>query len=142
MEEHFKLKDSIYLVADGDELDLHNNFDFVGVEHSIDDRTVSLHWRKGSGRWIPTEAPSEAHLVYTDVSRFEFRPRDPDLPFSEDDCLSDAGFWTDEDWADGIFTTDADVDPKWLRAFEFQSGAIILIQAAEARATIKPQVQE
>lgn len=137
MEEHFELKDSIYLVEGGHELDLHNNYDFVGFEYSIDDRTVSLNWRRGIGDRISTEDPSEARLTYTDVTRFEFRRRDPEMPFTEDDCLSNAGFWTDEDWADGVFTTEAEVDPSWLRAFEFQSCAIILIQAESARATIK-----
>lgn len=123
-------------MAEEHELDLHHNFDFVSVEYSIDDRSVGLHWRRGSGDWIPAKASREVRLTYSDVTRFEFRPRDPEMPFTEDDCLSDAGFWTDADWADGVFTTDADIDPKWLRAFEFQSGAIILAEAAEGRATI------
>jgi hypothetical protein len=137
MEEHFKLKDSIYLVADGHELDLHNNFDFQGVDYAIQNRTVRLQWRKGLGEWVPKDDPSEVSLTYADVSRFEFHPRDPGMPFTEDDCLSDAGYWTDDDWADGVFTTEGDPEPKWLRAFQFQSGAIILIHAAEAHATIK-----
>ncbi len=137
MEEHFTFADSIYLVAQGHELDLHNNYDFQGVEYSIEERSASLHWRRGDGDWIPTESPTLIELRYQGVERFEFHRRDPEMPFTEDDCLANAGYWTDKDWADGVFDTPADPEIDWLRAFQFQSGAVILIQADTAIAIIK-----
>ena len=71
----------------------------------------------------------------SDVTEYRFIPRDPDLPFTEDDCLSEVGYWTDEDWCDGVFMTDDDPDQRWLTAFGFMSGAIIAIQAARAMAS-------
>ena len=137
MEEHFTFGSDIYLVADGHELDLHNNYDFQGVDYSIRDRSVVLRWHRGGGNWVPEGSPSEVVLRYDGVERFEFHRRDPEMPFTEDDCLANSGYWTDEDWGDGVFVTSAPPEPDWLRAFQFQSGAVILIQAREAHATIK-----
>lgn len=137
MEEHFSFGSDIYLVTDGYKLDLHNNYDFHGVDYSIRDRSVILRWHRGDGDWVPKDSPSEVELRYDGVERFEFHRRDPEMPFTEDDCLANSGYWTDEDWGDGVFVTPAEPEPDWLRAFQFQSGAVILIQAREANATIK-----
>lgn len=102
MEEHFTLKNSIYLIAGGEELDLHNNYDFVGLDYSIADRVLILRWLLSPGDWVTLNSPSEVELEYRDVARFEFRPRDPEMPFTEDDCLWDAGYWREAGWPDGV----------------------------------------
>jgi hypothetical protein len=65
-------------------------------------------------------------------------PRSAALPFSEDDCLNAFGYWTDEDWADGVVVIEGDKepDPRWLTAVEFMSGAVIAVKAASAEAVI------
>jgi hypothetical protein len=40
-------------------------------------------------------------LVFLDVSRFQFIQRDQEMPFTEDNCVSGAGYWTDEEWCSG-----------------------------------------
>jgi hypothetical protein len=137
MEEHFELASSIYLVAASHKLDLHNNYDFQGVEYSTHERSAALRWHRGDGDWVPADLPSFIELRYEGVERFEFHRRDPEMPFTEDDCLANAGYWTDEDWADGVFDASPDPDSDWLRAFQFQSGAIILIRASTGTAIIK-----
>jgi hypothetical protein len=64
-------------------------------------------------------------------------PRDPEMLFTEDDCLSSAGYWTDEDWCDGVMICESDSETEWLRAFHFQSGATVAIAADEAKAIIR-----
>ncbi|NLT69279.1 MAG: hypothetical protein GXX91_01130 [Verrucomicrobiaceae bacterium] len=137
MKEHFTFGSDIRLVADGHELDLHNNYDFQGVDYSVRDRSVILRWQRGGGDWVPKEIPSEVELRYDGVERFEFHRRDPEMPFTEDDCLASSGYWTDEDRGGGILVMPAAPEPGWLRAFQFQSGAVILIQAQEGHAAIK-----
>ena len=145
MAEHFTLKNSIYLVAGGKELDLHNNYDFVGLDYSIANRILVLRWLRSPGDWVSLDSPCEVELEYRDVARFEFRPRDPEMPFTEDDCLWDAGYWREAGWPDGVssvsdssvFSTDAEPEKDWLRAFLFHSGAMVLIGADEAHAKIK-----
>lgn len=64
-------------------------------------------------------------------------PRDPEMPFTEDDCLASAGYWTDEDWCDGVMVFEGEPPPTFLRAFAFQSGAIVAIAADDAHATLE-----
>lgn len=145
MKEHFTLKNSIYLVTGSEELDLHNNYDFVGISYSIADRVLVLRWLRSPGDWVTHDSPAEIELEYRDVQRFEFRPRDPEMPFTEDDCLSGAGYYCDAGWPDsvssgwesGVFSTAADPEEDWLRAFQFWSGAIVVVRAGEAYAKIK-----
>ena len=146
MQEHFTLKNSIYLVADGVELDLHNDYNFVGLDYSIEKRVLILRWVRNPGEWVAHDSPAEVELEYREVQRFEFRPRDLEMPFTEDDCLSDAGYCCDAGWptsvsngceATGVFSTDAASEDGWLRAFQFQSGSVIVVLADQANAKIK-----
>jgi hypothetical protein len=146
MEERFTFKDSIYLIADGEKLDLHNNYNFVGLEYSIEHRVLVLRWRCDHGDLASLDSPSEIELEYRDVTRFEFRPRDPEMPFTEDDCLWNAGYWREAGWPvgvwsgcleSGVFSTDAVPEEDWFRAFQFHSGAVVVVRAGEAHAKIR-----
>lgn len=129
--------DNIYLVQGGQSLDLHNNYDFTGVAYSVEARRVTLQWRKVEGDSIGDSLPAEVELVFEGVSHFQVMPRDPEMPFTEDDCLSCAGWWVDEEWCDGVMICEGGECSGWLRAFGFQSGAIVVIGADEGKAVIK-----
>jgi hypothetical protein len=137
MIEDFTIKHAIYLVSGEDTLDLHNNYDFSEVVYSIAERRATLTWHRSRGDWTPLTDPLQVDLVFHGVSRFHFMPRDPEMPFTEDNCLSSAGYWTEEDWCDGVMICDAPPESNWLRAFDFQSGAIVAIAAEEAKAIIR-----
>ncbi len=128
----------IYLVQSPHELDLHNTYDFCDLHYSVKERSLLLRWRRSERDGIPSSLPSLITLEYRGVTEFRFRPRDPALPFTEDDCLRDYGYWTDEDWADGVMVCDQsqDCDEQFLTALEFMSGAMIAVQADSACATI------
>ena len=138
MQTNFKFRDSIYLVIDDLELDLHNDYDFTRVEYLVLERTVKLDWKRSNGDWVKSDLPKTITLRFDDVSRFELRPRDSDIPFTEDDCLSSFGYIANEDWCDGIFWIDDVPKDGWMHAFEFMSGAIIALCANSSRVTIKP----
>ena len=121
MNTNFIIKDGIYLVQPPHELDLHNNFDFTGFNYSIEKRTLVLDWKRSSGDWITQDTPEFLTIEFNEVSEFRFLPRDSEKPFTEDDCLSDFGYWTDEDWSDGVFTINENQKPEedWLTALDF-----------------------
>src|SRR6059058_6233231 len=79
----------IYLHTDSATFDLHNCFEFVGFSYDVPQRIVTL-------RWIPNEyVSSEQRRALTvemrRVVHVSSTPRDPEMPFSEDTCLSAVG---------------------------------------------------
>ena len=137
MKEDFTIQGAIYLASGGDSLDLHNNYLFTEIVYSLAERRATLTWNRRSDDWVPATEPPQVQLVFIGVSSFRFMPRDPEMPFTEDDCLSSAGYWTDEDWCDGVMVFEGKPQSDWLRAFAFQSGAIVAIAADEAHAIIR-----
>src|SRR5580765_2799038 len=131
MTRNFEIRKGIYLVQAPHELDLHNNFDFQGLNYSIEERTLLLTWRRSKGEPVVSGSPESVSIEFREVSEFRFQPRDSELPFTEDDCVSTFGYWTDEEWADGIIAPEPSQtpDPSWLTAIKFMSGAIIAVQA-------------
>jgi len=138
MRRDFEIMDGIYLSQPPHELDLHNNFDFCGLQYSIEHRTLSLHWRRSTGDWVASGTPASVSVEFQEVSEFRFLPRDAELPFTEDDCVSTWGYWTDEEWADGVIMTNPaqTPDPRWLTGIHFMSGATVAVQASSAHARI------
>lgn len=136
MIEDFTIKDGIYLVSGENTLDLHNNYDFSGITYSISERRVTLTWFRSSRDGVQETEPLRVQLEFHGVSCCRFMPRDPEMPFTEDNCLSSAGYWMDADWCDGVMICDTEPEGEWLRAFDFQSGAIVAIAADEAKAIL------
>jgi hypothetical protein len=140
MTRDFEIRNGIYLVQPPYELDLHNVFDFQTLHYSVEERTLSLSWRRSQREGVASNLPAVVSIEFREVSEFRFQPRDAELPFTEDDCVSTFGYWTDEDWAHGEIIAPEPIqtpDPKWLTAISFQSGAIIAVQAASAHARIE-----
>jgi hypothetical protein len=138
MQRNFDIKLGIYLVQPLHELDLHNFFDFEEVHYSVAQRVATLRRHRSRREGVSQSLPERVQIDFREVSAFRFHPRDPEVPFTEDNCLRDAGYWVDEDWAKGIIICDSpdQADPNWFTAFEFMSGAMIAVQAASAYATI------
>lgn len=138
MRRDFEIKDGIYLSQPPYELDLHNNFNFLGIEYSVEHRTLLLRWRRSRGDWVASGTPASVSVEFRGGSEFRFLPRDPKFPFTEDHCVSTWGYWTDEEWADGVIMTGPTQtpDPRWLTGIQFMSRAIIAVQASSAHATI------
>ena len=139
MRRDFEIKSGIYLSQPPHELDLHNDFDFHALHYSLADRSLLLHWRRSPGDWLLGGTPASLCVEFREVSVFRFLPRDPALPFTEDDCVSAFGYWTDEDWAQGVLIVDPSQTPdaSWSSAVSFMSGAVILVQAASAHARVQ-----
>ena len=133
MKPNFTIRLGIELNQGEYSLDLHNNLEFVGCDYSVKDRTLTVRWEKGQGDWVPADTPQLVEIIFKQVSEYRFMPRDPEMPFTEDDCLVAVGAWHD-----GIYdkSEDTELDLSEFVAFEFHSGAIIIVKAEEAEAVI------
>ena len=138
MNQNYEIVDGIYLVQGSHELDMHNNFDFKNLEYSVEERKLVLNWLRSEGDWVSSNTPKSVTLEFSEVSEFRFMPRDPEIPYTEDDCISSFGYWVDEDWAEGVIMVDSNqkAEAHWLTAIDFMSGAILAVQAGSANAKI------
>ncbi|MAY14715.1 MAG: hypothetical protein CMI06_05180 [Oceanospirillaceae bacterium] len=138
MNRNFKIVDGIYLVLEGYELDLHNNFDFTNLDYSVEHRRLVLNWQRSNGDWVSSDTPKALVIEFKEVSEFRFMPRDSEMPFTEDDCINSLGYWVDEDWAEGVIMLEPNqtAEPHWLTAIDFMSGAVLAVQAESASAKV------
>ena len=139
MKSNYKIVNGIYLVQASHELDLHNYFNFTGLNYSVEERKLILSWVRSKREGVSSDLPKSLTIEFSEVSEFRFMPRDAEVPFTEDDCIDTFGYWADEEWSEGVFTLVTDSqqpEPHWLTAIDFMSGAVILLQAEEARAKI------
>lgn len=115
--------------------DLHNMADFLESIYNTELQTVELIW-KYPGNWFLenindykdniqylrdndiTDEVRLIALIFKGVTRYEEQPRDPEMPFSEDRCITQ------------ILTYDDDFKEEALQ-FEFQSGLKIIIEVEE-----------
>lgn len=132
----FSLSQGIYLVKDGGQFDLHNDFDFESVAYSVGDRCVAMRWRRGSGAWVASDGPASIALTFSGVSVFIFTPREADKPLSDDDCVDELGYSSPAEALVSEYLVALAPDPSWLLTFRFASGATVSVGAAEVRARI------
>jgi hypothetical protein len=137
----FEVAHGIYIVQGQYRLDLHNNFAFQEVQYSVADRRASLLWRRRADGWVPANTPAMLSITFEGVKEFRFVRRDPEMPFTEDDCVSAIGYLTDEPWSQGNILLEADPNADWLTAFEFQSEAVIALRADRANARIGSEAE-
>jgi hypothetical protein len=88
--------DSIGIEANGVYLDLHNNYDFIGISYLVMKKEIILSWNRNEGSCVQQGLPKKVAIKFDNVSLFKAKQRDPDMPFTEDDCLNTIGFiWDD-----------------------------------------------
>ncbi len=84
---NFSWPDSIYLKKDSQEYDLHNDYDFHKFSYAIREKLITLEWQRGTGDWVNLFLSHFISLRISDAYHLEVKPRNPTMPFSEDDCL-------------------------------------------------------
>ncbi len=130
---NFRVESSIYFAVDDLCFDLHNDYDFVGFSFDVAARRLALSWKLGSGEWVKAGQARALRLEIDGVTRIEVKPRDPELPFSEDNCLAALGYIRDEACGQEGFWDDAAPEPAWPWVFSFQSGLVIIVGADTAQ---------
>ncbi len=116
--------------------DLHNNADFQSVIYNVEEKTTILIWRYPGEWFLSDESPFKKDKTFLasndiedlvrmiafrfkNVTRYEVIPRDPEMPYTEDNCLSQILTFDDDDFNENVLV------------FEFQSGLRIKIEAEE-----------
>ncbi len=77
-------KDLIGIDIADEYYDLHNCFDYMGIEKT--DETVELKWTRNSGEWVPDDLPHRLRIIFTDVSYLDVRGEPTDT-------ISEFGFF-------------------------------------------------
>lgn len=131
---NFHIVDDIYIVQGDYELDVHNNFDAKCLNYSLERKLLLLNWERSKGDWVSPNLPKVFSIEYRNVTEFRFIPRDPEIPFSNDDCLSHFGYWSDDNGLNDVFVLPNKTKPKpnYIPALSFESGAIVVVRAEEA----------
>ncbi|HAX50199.1 MAG TPA: hypothetical protein DCX92_14550 [Bacteroidetes bacterium] len=114
---------------------MHNMADFLESKYNTESQIVELIWKYPSKWFLENKNEYKDNiqylkendiidkvrliaLIFKGVTRYEVKPRDPEMPFTEDNCLTQ------------ILTYDEDFKQDAL-LFEFQGGLKITIEAEE-----------
>ncbi|MBU3057894.1 hypothetical protein [Pseudomonas indica] len=135
--ENFKIIDSIAIEYGGYYLDLHNNFNFVGLVYDVPRQRIELEWNKNLGEWSRNERYEKIKLTFDAVSVFCVRARDQAKPFSEDECLSYIGYLhpDDMDVMDGFLPVGQSSDDYHV-ILGFEGGLVIKLYSRIARVEV------
>jgi hypothetical protein len=135
---NFEISGFIELQSDNLFWDIHNSADFEGLELLPAYNAVVMKWTvpKRANPWgRPGNNSSGMKLYFDDLLFLKVSPRDPDMPFTEDGCVShilkvdpniqhdDPFMRTRTNWAPGDF---------FRLALLFQSGRVIEIESGTA----------
>jgi hypothetical protein len=127
---------NIDLEVDGEVYDIHNNFIFSGSSYDVATRELVLRWARGNGDWISPDHPSGIVITAREVSHLSVVARDPEMPYSEDDCLHCVSFVEVNGATEHGFVVSGSADPNLHYVFQFMSGFILRVQAEEAHCSI------
>ena len=125
--------DNIAFEQAGCYFDLHNCFDFKGFSYDVSLKAIKLRWTKNSGDWVPADSPVSLELTICGIYLFKARERNAEIPFTEDDCLSNIGFLWDEltDEMEGFYSNEPEEKCTHL-TIQFESGLSLKIGGEEA----------
>lgn len=93
MKVNFEITDNHAISIAGRHIDLHNNFDFVGLEYNVANREIKLNWEKSSGDWVSNIELPGLILTHSDVSFFAITAQVENRNYDVDDCLGELTFF-------------------------------------------------
>lgn len=132
MKVNFEIKDNHVIEIEGQLIDLHNNFDFVGFDYYIACREIKLHWKKSSGDWVDKNEFSSLVLTHKDVTFLKVIEQDEKSTYEDDSCLGEITFFpsTEREINDSIVPQPKPNDGDDILYF-FENGQQIRIHCKE-----------
>lgn len=124
----FRIDDADLIVGESF-YELHAYYAFSGLSYDVGTRTVTLDWIVRAKDYVPEGNPRSITVIMSDVSSFAASPRDPTIAYTEDDCLLTSMVVNDDmiqAFGIGGITLH---EPHYM--FEFMSGFVLLVRAAE-----------
>jgi hypothetical protein len=88
--------DGISLEWKGQNLDLHNNFDFESIHYALPIRQLEVRWLRSKGQWAKGVTIAGLKLVFKDVKFFKVKERAPEYQLTDDECLAHLSFHSPE----------------------------------------------
>ena len=138
---NFNFETSIEISIPGHQrfLDLHNCYDFQTIAYFPERQHISMSWTRSTGDWVQPDLPQDLVIQFRGVSQFAASPRNSELPFIEDSCLSAVTF-TPPEFALNFtaFFEGYRSDSEHI-TFAFMSGFVLKIWAREAELFIDPK---
>jgi len=120
-------------------LDLHNCFDFQTIAYFPEGQHISMLWTRSTGDWVQADLPKDLVIQFRGVSQFAASPRNPEIPFTEDSCLSAVTFAPPEFASNFTVICEGYRSDSEHITFGFMSGFAMKIWAKEAELFIDPK---
>ncbi|MGI4752036.1 MAG: hypothetical protein ACRYFB_15490 [Janthinobacterium lividum] len=93
MKINFEITDNYGLNYEGRQIDLHNNFDFVGFDYNVANREIKLNWIKSIEEWIDKDELSSLVLIHKAVTFLKVIEQDEKSTYNDDSCLGEITFF-------------------------------------------------
>ena len=129
MTTNFKIIDFREIELNGRLIDVHNNFDFMGVEIGERQEIITLKWQRADGNWVPHNELQSFKIVHKPVSYFFDTSPDNE---NADGCLSEMSFYPSSDRTANDSFLDQETPTAWDDiVYTFQGGRIIRLCCEE-----------
>jgi hypothetical protein len=96
---NFEIIDNYAVKIDDQFFDLHNNYDFVGMEQLTETDEIVILFRKSDAEWAANETVKEIRLRHRGVSFLNVQEKEAEASKEDETCLSEITFFPKEDRA-------------------------------------------
>jgi hypothetical protein len=93
MKVNFEITDNYALNYEGRHIDLHNNFDFAGLDYNVINREIKLHWKKANSDWVDKNEVSSLVLTHIGVTFLSLIGQEEKSTYEDDRCLVEITFF-------------------------------------------------
>ncbi|MFC4209738.1 hypothetical protein ACFOWA_01010 [Pedobacter lithocola] len=133
MEVNFAIKNNTAaLNFKGIHIDLHNNFNFVGLDYQLPIREIHLKWVKSMGDWVGPNEFSSLILIHRNVTFFKVIEQDENSTPEDDSCLGEITFFPSSarDFIDSYLPQENPKENDDIKYF-FEGGLQIIIHCKQ-----------
>ena len=89
---NFDITNNSSLNYEGRDVDLHNNFDFLGFDYNVAEKQVILRWKNSSDHWVDRNEISNLFLIHKTVNYLMVIEQDENSTYADDSCLGEITF--------------------------------------------------
>ena len=134
MKTNFKIIENYAIEYKDVHIDLHNNYDFLGLTETKDE--LKLLWQKNSGEWVPKDAINKFEIIFRDITYKSIV--EGQIANGDDKTLMSLTYYPSQDRDNNEHLVDMCFPDKNSDIiFKFESDKIIRIQSNEIQFHIK-----
>lgn len=116
------------------ELDIHNDYDFIGFDCDSERINIVFSWKRINEEWVREGAPAVFEIEVCGFSRVRFKPASDASESTGGQTLSFIGHLHPDQWEEMDGGLDADSSPSdYDFIVGFENGAAIKIRGGRAR---------